>query len=179
MTDEQKPMIYYNASYAHSGSYTLILNKRGIYAMPEFLGDVNSLQISFFLRQPQDKYRLQVGVMSNLNDPSTFVPVATVNNSSSGVEPVSIDLSSYSGNASTSPPTPATATSSLSATPSPPDTPATTASTTSMTSVSKPAAPSIPTSSPTPTTSTPTLPPPLPRQACRFPAGLSHTRMWP
>ena len=72
-------MVYYNASNAHSGSYSLLLNKRCIYAMPEFNGDVSSLQLSLYVKQGVAKYQLQVGVMSNLNDPSTFVPVATIN----------------------------------------------------------------------------------------------------
>ena len=97
MTDEYKPMVYYNASYAHSGSYALFLNYRGIYAMPYFDGDVNTLQLSFSLRQSQAKFRLQVGVMDNLNDASSFTPVATFNNSSTGHEQVSVDFSSYSG----------------------------------------------------------------------------------
>jgi hypothetical protein len=46
MADEYKPMIYYNATNAHSSNYSLILNKRGIYAMPEFNGNVNTLQLS-------------------------------------------------------------------------------------------------------------------------------------
>ena len=98
MSDPDKPMVYYNASYAHSGSYTLLLNYRGIYAMPEFDGDVSSLQLSFFLRQPHAKYQLQVGVMNSLTDVASFTPVATINNSSTGVEQVSVDFSSYSGN---------------------------------------------------------------------------------
>ena len=114
MSDLDKPMVYYNASYAHSGSYTLLLNYRGIYAMPEFDGDVSSLQLSFFLRQPHAKYQLQVGVMNSLTDVASFTPVATINNSSTGVEQVSVDFSSYSG--SGHPHTPATVTSSLSAT---------------------------------------------------------------
>ena len=97
MADEYKPMVYYNASYAHSGSYALFLNYRGIYAMPYFDGDVNTLQLSFSLRQSQAKFRLQVGVMDNLNDASSFTPVATFNNSSTGHEQVSVDFSSYSG----------------------------------------------------------------------------------
>ena len=97
MADEYKPMVYYNASYAHSGSYTLFLNYRGIYAMPEFDGDVSTLQLSFYLRQPHAKYQLQVGVMSSLADVASFTPVATIDNSSTGVEQVSVDFSSYTG----------------------------------------------------------------------------------
>ena len=99
MTDEYKPMIYYSASNAHSGRYSLILNKRGIYAMPEFEGNVNTLQLSFYLKQTQAKYQLQVGVMSDLSDPSSFIPVATINNSSTTASVLNtVNFSSYTGN---------------------------------------------------------------------------------
>ena len=97
MTDEYKPMIYYNSSCAHSGGYSLILNKRGIYAMPAYDGDVSTLQLSMYLKQSATKYRLQVGVMSDLSNPGTFVPVATINNSSTGIEYVTVSFASYTG----------------------------------------------------------------------------------
>ena len=98
MTDEYKPMIYYNASNAHSGSYSLLLNKRCIYAMPEFDGDISTLQLSMYVKQGVAKYQLQVGVLSNLNDPSTFVPVATINNSSTSASVLStVSFEDYSG----------------------------------------------------------------------------------
>ncbi|MBR3435655.1 MAG: hypothetical protein IKG88_07195, partial [Bacteroidales bacterium] len=99
MTDEYKPMVYYASANAHSGSYSLLLNKRCIYAMPEFNGDVSSLQLSMYVKQGVAKYQLQVGVMSNLNDPSTFVPVATINNASTSASVLStVSFESYSGN---------------------------------------------------------------------------------
>ncbi|MBR6440640.1 MAG: hypothetical protein IKS44_01150, partial [Bacteroidales bacterium] len=98
MTDEYKPMVYYNASNAHSGSYSLLLNKRCIYAMPEFSGDISSLQLSMYVKQGVAKYQLQVGVMSNLNDVSTFVPVATINNSSTSASVLStVSFEGYTG----------------------------------------------------------------------------------
>ncbi len=97
MTDEYKPMIYYASANAHSGNYSLILNKRGIYAMPEFNGDVNTLQLSFYLKQSQAKYQLQVGVLNSLNNPDSFTPVTTVNNSSTNIEHVTVDFSAYTG----------------------------------------------------------------------------------
>ena len=98
MTDEYKPMIYYNASNASSGRYSLILNKRGIYTMPFFNGTVRNLQISMYVMQPQAKYQLQIGVMSNLNDASTFVPVATINNGSTSTPMLhTVSFASYTG----------------------------------------------------------------------------------
>ena len=99
MTDEYKPMIYYNASCAHSSSYSLMLNKRGIYAMPAYEGDVRDLQLSFYVRQTQAKYQLQVGVMTDLSNASTFVPVATINNTSTTTSVLrTVNFASYTGN---------------------------------------------------------------------------------
>ena len=99
MSDAYKPMVFYNVSNAHSGSYSLLLNKRCIYAMPEFNGDVSTLQLSFYLKQTASKYQLQVGVMANLDDPSSFVTVATINNSSTTASlPCSVSFEDYSGN---------------------------------------------------------------------------------
>ena len=97
MTDEYKPMVYYGSANAHSGSYSLLLNKRCIYAMPKYEGSVNTLQLQFYLTQSQTKYQLQVGVMSNLSDASTFVPVATLNNSGTGPVLRTVDFSGYTG----------------------------------------------------------------------------------
>ena len=97
MTDEYKPMIYYASANAHSGNYSLILNKRGIYAMPEFEGNVNTLTLSIYLKQPQTKYQLQVGVMTSLSNASSFTPVTTINNSGTDYVHRTIDFSSYTG----------------------------------------------------------------------------------
>ena len=97
MTDEYKPMVYYSSANAHSGNYSLILNKRGIYAMPRVDCDVNTLQISMYVKQPQSKYQLQVGVMTDLSNPSSFVPVTTVNNGGTSSEHVTVSFASYSG----------------------------------------------------------------------------------
>ena len=98
MTNEYKPMIYYGSSTAHSGNYSLILNKRGIYAMPLFSGDVSALQLSFYLKQTQTKYQLQVGVMNDLTNASSFVPVTTIDNSGTGYVQQTVDFSAYTGN---------------------------------------------------------------------------------
>ena len=97
ITDDYKPMIYCKSDNAHSGKYSLLINKRGIYAMPSVDTNVNTLQLSFYLKQQYAKYRLQVGVLSDLSDPSSFTPVVTLDNGTTGVEYVSVDFSSYSG----------------------------------------------------------------------------------
>ena len=98
MTPEYEPMVYYASASAHSGSYSLLLNKRGIYAMPQYEGDVNTLEMSLYVRQSGATYQLEVGVMSDLNDETTFVPVATLNNATtSEVTQYTVDFGSYTG----------------------------------------------------------------------------------
>ena len=99
MTDANRPQIYYKSAYAHSGNYSLLLNYRGIYAMPELSDEIeiplNQVKLEMYLRQPRTYYRLQVGVWE---EDGTFVPVATFNNSSTDVEFVECDFSNYNGN---------------------------------------------------------------------------------
>ena len=97
MTDEYKPMIYYSSANAHSGNYSLLLNKRGIYAMPYLSGSVSNMQLSMYVKQSQTKYQLEVGVMTNLNNASTFTPIATINNSGTGYVLHTISFASYTG----------------------------------------------------------------------------------
>ena len=95
MADEYKPMIYYSSTNAHSGNYSLLLNKRGIYRMPYSHVKIDTLQLDFYLKQTQAKYQLQVGVCDY--DGSNFTPVATINNSSTNYEHVTVNFSSYTG----------------------------------------------------------------------------------
>jgi hypothetical protein len=95
MADEYKPMIYYSSTIAHSGNYSLLLNKRGIYRMPYSRVKIDTLQLDFYLKQTQAKYQLQVGVCDY--DGSNFTPVATINNSSTNYEHVTVNFSSYTG----------------------------------------------------------------------------------
>ena len=96
LTDATKPQVYYNSSYATSGSYTLRMKNRCVYAMPELSADipVSSLTMTFNLRQPKTVYRLQVGV---LNANGVFQVVKTINNASTGMEEITVDFSSYTG----------------------------------------------------------------------------------
>ena len=97
--DTYAPQLYHAASYAHSGAYTLMLDGRCIYAMPEFkvegksIGDV---ELEFNVRQYSANCSLQVGVMSNLNDASTFVALDTIsNNGFSGQQMHVVDFGQY------------------------------------------------------------------------------------
>ena len=98
MTDANRPQIYYKSTYAHSGAYSLLLNYRGVYAMPELSWEtqipLNRVKLEMYLRQPKAAYQLQVGVW----DGQQFEPVATFNNSGTGVEYVTCDFSNYNGN---------------------------------------------------------------------------------
>ena len=97
LTDATKPQVYYNMTYATSGSYTLRMKNRCVYAMPELSGNINiqNLTMTFSLRQPKAGYRLQVGVV---NDNGVFELVKTVNNSSTNMEDVTVNFSNYNGN---------------------------------------------------------------------------------
>ena len=50
--------------------------------MPAYAGDVNTLQLSFYLKQSQHTYELTVGVMEDLDDPETFEPVVSFDHNS-------------------------------------------------------------------------------------------------
>ena len=98
MPDNKKPQIYYKSSFAHSGSYSLMLNYRGIYAMPMLSEDVTvqNVKLEMYLRQANAAYQLQVGVWDD--ELGTFSPVALFNNETTGVELVTCDFSGYTGN---------------------------------------------------------------------------------
>ena len=99
MTDANRPQIYYKGDYAHSGKYSLLMNYRGVYAMPALSAEsnipLNQVKLEMYLRQPKAYYQLQVGVWE---DNGNFVPVATFNNSGTGVTHVECDFSGYNGN---------------------------------------------------------------------------------
>ncbi|MCR4827293.1 MAG: fibronectin type III domain-containing protein, partial [Bacteroidales bacterium] len=98
MTDATRPQLYYKNAFAHSGDYSLLLNYRGVYAMPALSENITMkfMRLKMYLRQPNAAYRLQVGVWDD--ETSTFTPVATFNNSTTEVEYVECDFSNYTGN---------------------------------------------------------------------------------
>ena len=94
-----EPQLFHEAAYAHSGDYSLLLDGRCIYAMPEFkvegktIGDV---QLEFYVRQSSLSCLLQVGVMSNLNDANSFIALETIsNNGFSGQQVHEVDFGQY------------------------------------------------------------------------------------
>ena len=94
LTGSTKPQIY--RGYATSGSYTLRLKNRCVYAMPSLAEniDISKLKMTFQLRQPQPFYRLQVGL---LNAEGEFELVEEINNSGTGMTEVTVDFSGYTG----------------------------------------------------------------------------------
>ena len=83
------PQVYYKPAFnsTEGGSYSLRMKFRSLLAMPVLdpTIDFENLHISMYVRQPFWSYKLQIGVMTDLNDENTFVPVAIVNNSSKAV----------------------------------------------------------------------------------------------
>ena len=76
------PQIYRAFNHTPDGHYSLRMKFRSILAMPELDGsvDLNRLRLQMYVRQPQTYYKLQVGLMTDLDNPDSFVPVALVNN---------------------------------------------------------------------------------------------------
>ena len=94
------PHIINQTYYANSGSASLKLDGEGLFAMPEFkvngsaLTDV-TMEIS--VRQYSDNCKLRVGVMTDANDPDSFVELAVIsNNGTIGHLTHVIDFSQYS-----------------------------------------------------------------------------------
>ncbi|MCR4825777.1 MAG: T9SS type A sorting domain-containing protein, partial [Bacteroidales bacterium] len=98
MPNDKRPQLYYRSDFAHSGSYSLLMNYRCVYALPEISGNVpmNNVKLDMYLRQPNTSYQLQVGVWDDAT--STFEPVALFKNSTNNVTHVECDFSNYSGN---------------------------------------------------------------------------------
>ena len=93
------PQLYRSFNHTTDGHYSLRMKYRSLLAMPELSEDVDlsRVRMSLYVRQPQTYYKLQIGVMSDLEDESTFVPVATVNNGSTSMSQFVCDFSGYTG----------------------------------------------------------------------------------
>ena len=94
LTNSTKPQVY--RGYATSGSYSLRMKNRCVYAMPALSEDINvrDLTMTFSLRQPNTVYRLQVGVV---NDAGEFTLVKTIKCSSTSIEEKTVSFSNYTG----------------------------------------------------------------------------------
>ena len=91
-----KPQLY--KGFATNGIYSLRLRDLCTYVMPEYAVEntpIQNVKMTFSLRQPNKNYRLEVGVMTNPNDTSTFVLVKRINNHSTGIVPVEVSFANY------------------------------------------------------------------------------------
>ena len=95
---------YVSTSYTHSGAKSMYFPNPGTayydyLALPPFATSVDSLQISFAAYKTSASYAIQVGVMTDPEDFSTFTPVVTVSPAStSSWELFEVPLNSYMGN---------------------------------------------------------------------------------
>ena len=105
------PVIYGSASYAQDGnnclyfytSQSLSSDYGNLYAILPEIDDavtpLNTLQISFGIRKYSTSYdaSLVVGVMTDVNDITTFVPVDTVQAANTTYSDVTVSLANYAG----------------------------------------------------------------------------------
>ena len=98
LTSSTAPQVYYKAAYANSGKYSLRMTNRCIFAMPALAEGLewSDVKLEMYVRQPNKCYQLEVGVWDEQTE--SFVPVAVVNNSGTGIEEFSCNFSNYSGN---------------------------------------------------------------------------------
>ena len=94
------PQLYRSFNHTQGGQYSLRMKYRSILAMPELdeTVDFSRLHLSMYVRQPQTYYKLEVGIMEDLEDESTFTPIALVNNSTKTMTYFECGFSSYDGN---------------------------------------------------------------------------------
>ena len=93
---------YLTTSYANSGTHSLYFYASSSYmsalVLPNIGIPIDSLQITFAAYKTSANYSIKVGVMSDPNDFSTFVPVSTVSPANaSDWQMFEVPLSSYTG----------------------------------------------------------------------------------
>ena len=100
LTVNQQPQVYYNSNFASSGSYSLYMSIPCLYVMPEIISsvNVNELQMSLTVKQKKFSHQLEIGVMDDPTDESTFVLITTINNGDN-IQPQesAFDFSAYTG----------------------------------------------------------------------------------
>ncbi|MCQ2282085.1 MAG: T9SS type A sorting domain-containing protein [Bacteroidales bacterium] len=100
-----RPQVGYSSDGSRSTSnryYLRFAQKNAYYAMPMVDTLLQNVRLTFKLMQPENnssspKTKLQVGVVSDPNDPSTFSLVTTIMSNSSSYAEYSVDFSSYTG----------------------------------------------------------------------------------
>ena len=97
--DVTPPQVYYKPEFnaTEGGSYSLRMRFRSMLAMPELDENVDfeHLQMSLYVRQSFWAYKLEIGVVTDINNPdSTYTMVATVNNSDKNMDYFECNFSS-------------------------------------------------------------------------------------
>lgn len=94
---------YVTTGYSHSGNKSVYFygssnTYYSMLVMPMFADTINTLQVSFWMYTSSSSYQLQVGVISNPDDISTFTPISVVNCSSANTWTLKeVPLSAYAG----------------------------------------------------------------------------------
>ena len=94
----------YPANVAHTGSKSIYFENYGsseynVLVLPEYVGQINDLDVEFWSYNNNTNYsgKVEVGVMTNPIDLSTFTRVSSVRNSTSNYVKHKVSLSAYSG----------------------------------------------------------------------------------
>jgi hypothetical protein len=77
------PQVYHSFNTTPGGHYSLRMHFRSLLAMPELDENVDlaNVRLSMYVRQSYWRYKLQIGVITDIDNPEeSFVPVAVVNN---------------------------------------------------------------------------------------------------
>ena len=99
-TTDTLPQVYRGFNTTDEGLYTLRMHFRYLLAMPELdeTVDLGKVRLNLNVRQPYYKYKLQIGVITDMDNPETsFVPVAVVNNSGKDMTNFECSFASVSG----------------------------------------------------------------------------------
>lgn len=94
---------YVTTGYSHSGSKSMYFygssnNPYSLLVLPTFADTLRELQVSFWMYSGSTTYRIEVGVMTNPDDISTFTPVLSVANTTSNTWVLNeVSLSNYTG----------------------------------------------------------------------------------
>ena len=97
--DVTPPQVYYNPSFnaTENGAYSLRMRYRSMLAMPELDENVDfeHLQMSLYVRQSFWSYKLEIGVVTDIDNPDeSYHLVATVNNPDKNVDYFECNFSS-------------------------------------------------------------------------------------
>ena len=93
------PQLYRAFNHTEGGNYSLRIKYRSILAMPALdeSVDLSRLRLQMYVRQPHTYYNLEVGMMSDLNDESTFEPIALVRNMGHSMTYFECGFNNYQG----------------------------------------------------------------------------------